>query len=88
MTEGKIHALDTPIEHYAFSDYSDMLRTLNDYSSIFALERFAEGKTANLFSPLYHGAGMFIKIYILEMGILDGFDGLVTAITKGRRVLF
>ena len=88
VTDGKIYDLNTPVEHYAFSDYSDMLKTMNDYSSIFAQELFAEGKRANLFSPLFHGISMFVKIYVLQLGILDGFDGLVTAVTKAGGSFF
>src|SRR5574341_2624490 len=78
VTEGRLIDLDTCIEHYAFSNYSDMLKTLNEYSTVTAEELFASGSRATPLLPLYHGIGMFLKIYLLERGFLDGMDGLVT----------
>jgi glycosyltransferase involved in cell wall biosynthesis len=88
ITDGNIQDLDSHIEHYAFSDYSDMLKTLNEYSSIIANELFYAGKRANIVSPVYHGLGMFLKIYFLQSGFLDGLDGLVTALTKAGGSFF
>lgn len=88
MTAGPVHDLDAHIEHYGFSDYSDMLKTLNDYSTVIAGELFASGKRANHLSPFYHGVGMFIKIYFLKLGLLEGMDGLVTALTKAGGSFF
>ena len=88
VTDGRVQALDACIEHCAFSNYSDMLKTLNEYSTIIAKELYASGKRANSLSPMLHGVGMFLKIYLLEMGFLDGMDGLVTAITKAGGSFF
>jgi glycosyltransferase involved in cell wall biosynthesis len=87
-TEGRIVDLDAHIDHYAFSGYSDMLQTLNDYSTVIAEEMHASGRRANALSPVYHGVGMFLKIYLIEMGFLDGLDGLVTALTKAGGSFF
>lgn len=88
VTPGPIEDLDACIEHHAFSDYSDMLRTLNEYSTVIAGELFASGRRANPLTPIAHGIGMFLKIYLLELGILDGTDGLVTAFTKAGGSFF
>ena len=88
VTNGTLRDLDASIEHYAFSNYSDMLKTLDEYSSITARELYAAGRRATTFSPLYHGVGMFLKIYLLELGLLDGIDGLVTAFTKAGGSFF
>jgi len=88
VTDGHVQELDAYVEHYAFSNYSDMLQTLNEYSTIIARELYASGKKATILSPLYHGIGMFLKIYFLKWGILDGMDGLVTALTKAGGSFF
>lgn len=87
-TEGEVENVDVPIEHYSFTSYSDMLDTLNEYSTIIAAELLSSGKRANCLSPVYHGLGMFMKIYLIKGGILDGFDGLVIAITKAGGAFF
>lgn len=88
MARGPVTDLDACIEHYAFRNYSDMLRTLDEYSTVIAADLYSRGKRATLLSPLSHGIGMFLKIYFLEKGVLDGFDGLVTAITKAGGSFF
>ncbi len=88
VTPGPIKNLDACIEHYAFSNYSDMLKTLDDYSTVIARELYASGRRASFLSAPYHGMGMFLKIYLLEMGFLDGMDGLVTALLKSGGSFF
>ena len=88
VTDGPVADLDACIEHYAFSGYSDMLATLDKYSTVIAKELYTSGRRANVFSPIIHGAGMFIKIFIIERGFLDGMDGLVTATTKAGGSFF
>ena len=40
-------------------NYSDMLETLNEYSTVIAEELFASGRRANPLLPLYHRIGCF-----------------------------
>jgi glycosyltransferase involved in cell wall biosynthesis len=88
VTDGTVKDLEAYIEHYAFSGYYDMLKTLNEYSTIIADDLFSSGKRANILSPVYHGFGMFLKIYFLQKGFLDGMDGLITALTKAGGSFF
>jgi glycosyltransferase involved in cell wall biosynthesis len=88
VTVGRIQALDAHIDHYGFSGYSDMLKTLNDYSTSISEELYASGRRASALSPVYHGIGMFVKIYLIEKGFLDGMDGLATALTKAGGSFF
>ena len=66
MTEGTIENIELPIEHYCFSGYSDLLTTLNEYSTITAYDLFSSGKKTNIFTPACHGIAMFSKIYFLK----------------------
>jgi glycosyltransferase involved in cell wall biosynthesis len=88
LTEGQVQDLDACIEHYGFSNYSDMLKTLDEYSTIISQELYDTGRRVNVLAPLYHGVGMFLKIYLLEMGLLDGMDGFVIALTKAGGSFF
>jgi glycosyltransferase involved in cell wall biosynthesis len=88
VTEGPVGDLDASLEHYGFADYSDMLKTLDEYSTIISRELFAAGRRVSVLSPLSHGLGMFFKIYLLELGMLDGMDGLVIALTKAGGSFF
>lgn len=88
QTSGVVSKIDASIEHYGFADYSDMLRTMNEYSTIAAKELFNQGKKVNIFTPILHSLTMFIKIFILKKGFLDGIDGLVLSILKAGGSFF
>lgn len=82
---GKIRA---PIEHLCFEKYSDMIETMDGYSTIIAEDFFAKGIRANPATPVFHAFWMFMRIYILKRGFMDGFDGLVTASLKAGGSFF
>ncbi|MBI4823605.1 MAG: glycosyltransferase family 2 protein [Nitrospirae bacterium] len=88
VTEGKVAKLNTPIEHYSFRRYSDMLRVLENRTTAMAEELFKEGKRVNPLTPFIDGIFMFLKIYILKLGFLDGFDGFVIALSRAVGVFF
>jgi (heptosyl)LPS beta-1,4-glucosyltransferase len=88
VTDGQVQDLDAYISHYSFSCYSDLLKTLNKYSTMTAGELFSSGRRANPLSPLYHGVGMFLRNYFLERGFLGGIDGLVISLTKAGGSFF
>lgn len=88
VTNGTLAALDTPIEHYSFERYSDMLKILESRSTDMANELFNEGKRANVLTPFLHGIAMFFKVYILKFGFLAGFDGFIIAITRAGGSFF
>ena len=87
-TDENIGKIDAHIEHYGFPDYFDMLKTMNEYSSIAAQELLLSGKKANIFTPVFHSIPMFFKIFILKKGFLDGMDGLVLSILKAGGSFF
>jgi hypothetical protein len=41
---------------------------------------FSKGTSVSALTPLSHGLWMFLKTYFLELGLLDGFDGLVISV--------
>ncbi len=88
QTSGTVSKIDACIEHYGFSDYADMLKTMNEYSTIAAKELFHSGKKVNILTPVFHSITMFIKIFILKKGFLDGLDGLVLSILKAGGSFF
>ena len=87
-TEGKESKIDRPIEHYSFTDYSSMLKTMDRYSSIIAQDLFSKGTRANALMPVFHAFWMFIRIYFVKKGFLEGFDGFVMALLKAGGSFF
>lgn len=88
VTGGNIQKINAHIEHYGFLDYADMLKTMNEYSTISGKQLFISGKRANILTPIVHSVPMFFKIYILKKGFLEGLDGLVLALLKAGGSFF
>jgi glycosyltransferase involved in cell wall biosynthesis len=88
ITEGCLQELDACLLHYSFSSYADLLKTLNKYSTLTSEELFTSGRKSTPLLPLYHGIGMFLKIYFIERGFLGGLDGLIISLTKAGGSFF
>ena len=87
-TSGTVVAVNSPIEHFIFHNYADMLNVLEVRSTDMARELYDEGRRANALTPLIHGFAMFTKVYFLRLGFLDGFDGFVIATTRAGGTFF
>ncbi len=81
-TEGKILHLDACIEHVSFRDYSHLLEKMERYSTLAAEEMYGSGIRTNALEPVSHGTWMFIRTYLLELGLLEGFDGFMISATN------
>jgi len=88
QTRGSIGTIVSPIEHYSYRDYKDMILRMDRYSEIAARELLGTGKIFHSLTPFIHGTAMFLRIYVLKLGILDGLDGLVNAIIKASGSFF
>ncbi|MGD8387860.1 MAG: glycosyltransferase family 2 protein [Desulfobacteraceae bacterium] len=80
VTRGEEHVLDAVIDHYSFRDYSEVVDKMERYSSLAARSLFEAGKSAGPFAPGMHGLWMFFRTYLLELGVLDGFEGFVISV--------
>ncbi|HTR45602.1 MAG TPA: glycosyltransferase family 2 protein [Thermodesulfovibrionales bacterium] len=87
-TSGTLAEVDVPIDHYSFTDYSNMLLVMETRSTDMAKELLDAGTRANILTPFLHGLTMFLKVYILKLGFLDGLDGFVIAVTRAGGTFF
>lgn len=87
-TSGILAEVDVSIDHYSFSSYSEMLTILELRSTDMAKELYNAGGRVNILIPFSHGIAMFIKVYILKLGFLDGLDGFIIAITRAGGSFF
>jgi glycosyltransferase involved in cell wall biosynthesis len=76
---GRVQRLRWPILHYTYTDVSDHLRSLNKLTGIAAVAARAPRIGAGrLFAePLWR----FLRAYVVQRGVLDGFPGLFVAAT-------
>lgn len=78
--------LQGDILHYSFDSISGHIQTLDKFTEIGAEEIIKKGKKVSLLSPLLHAKWTFFRIYILRLGFLDGFAGLVVSVLSFMHV--
>ena len=87
ITAGKnIKLLAGDIQHYSFSSISEHLKTIDKFTEIGADELIKKGKRFTIFSPITHASWIFIKLYFIKRGFLDGFAGLVVSVLSTMHV--
>jgi glycosyltransferase involved in cell wall biosynthesis len=77
--EGRLAQMRCAIEQEPFETLSDVLHKANRYSSLSAEKLARDRRQAGALGALAHGLGMFFKMYILRLGILDGWPGFIIA---------
>ncbi|MCK5003384.1 MAG: glycosyltransferase family 2 protein [Gammaproteobacteria bacterium] len=78
--------LNGDIQHYSFDTLSAHLQTIDKFTEIGADELIKKNKKVSIFSPFSHGIWIFIKIYFLKRGFLDGFAGILVAMLSFMHV--
>jgi len=73
------HWLKGDLLHFTYRDMKHYLVKSASYADEWAQERQQQGQQASLFQAITHGAGCFIKMYLVKRGFLDGAQGLLLA---------
>ena len=76
----RIKRLKGDILHFSYDSISKHLQTIDKYTKIAAAELSKKNRSVNIFSPFFHGAIRFIKMYFLKKGFLDGMEGLTVSL--------
>lgn len=75
--DGKIGFLNTKLLHYSFDSYKDYKNKMIFYGKLKAKELFQKGKKYNIWKHYSKTFFKFFKTYILRLGILDFYNGLI-----------
>lgn len=79
VVAGKTRRLKHDMYHFNCKNFSHQLRTIDNYSNVFADVMIERGKGFSLFQLLFRPVYKFIKVYILKRGFLDGLPGFILA---------
>ncbi len=82
LADGPVEPLDVSLEHRSFNGYADLLVKLQRYSTLSSREMLSVGAVARWWSAPAHGLWMFITTYVLQLGLLEGFDGFVISLAN------
>ncbi|MBU9135527.1 glycosyltransferase family 2 protein [Burkholderia multivorans] len=76
--------LVTPLLHYTYRDFSEVLGKIDSYSSFSATQKVARGKSGGLRQAVLHGLWTFIRTYVVKLGFLDGRMGFILAVSNAE----
>ena len=79
QTESKIGKINEMIIHYTYDSIEEFLEKLNRYTSQSAKEYIKKGKNPSFIKIYSKMLFRFIKMYILQLGFLDGYEGYLLA---------
>jgi len=84
---GKLGFLKYKIDHFGYKNYNHFISKIHQYGELKAKELHESGKSVNLFHLLVKPSFRVFSHFILKMGFLDGYTGLILSITQGYAVL-
>ena len=86
LVEGTVGHLKNDLIHYTDNDLVHYFSKFNRYTSLAAEEMLAAGKRAGIFDLLLRPLFMFIKTYVLRLGVLDGIHGFILSAVSSAYV--
>jgi glycosyltransferase involved in cell wall biosynthesis len=75
--EGSLAEVTEPILHYSYPTIASHLLKMNRYSDLGAHELHAAGKRATLLGAAVRGVHRFLRMYVFNLGFLDGKHGFL-----------
>src|SRR5690349_270696 len=75
IVKGAVGRLSRPILHETVTSLDQLIDKMNAYSAMTARNLHQRGRSASIFTALFHGAWAFFLTYFLRAGFLDGREG-------------
>lgn len=88
VVEGPLGTLNAPLIHYSYQSVDDVLRKLRHYALASAQVRRQRGKRGGLAAACLRGMFVFVKVYLLQAGLLDGSAGFIAAVYRSQEVFW
>lgn len=85
---GSVKRMENVIEHYTYSDISEYLAQLQNFTTLSARDYFDQGRRTHLSQLVLNPAVGFVRNYFLCRGFLDGVAGLVISCLAAVSVFF
>jgi glycosyltransferase involved in cell wall biosynthesis len=75
--KGTVGYMQHFIYQFPYRDFSQLISKMERYSTLGAQKLADRGKSASMASAFLHGMAAFLRIYVIKLGILDGWAGFV-----------
>ena len=77
--DGRVGHLDSNLLHFTCESLSEHIKTMERYTTLAAQELAARGVRVSTPRLLFSPAWTFLKTYCVQLGCLDGVEGLIIA---------
>lgn len=85
IVNGSLKRLKCPLLHYAYLSIEDVLEKQKTYALLGALKiRRKHPKGAGILAAVGHSLWTFFRLYVLQLGVLDGRPGFISATAKAQ----
>ena len=79
ISDKKCGTMKAHINQVPFKDLEEMIHKANRYSTLGAEKLDRAGRTSGILNAFLHGAWAAFTMYVLKLGILDGWPGFIIA---------
>lgn len=84
--DGSVGRLQEPILHFTYPTLQSHVRKMTYYAELTAEQKLREGKRSSIGKAFLAGFLKFAKMYILQLGVLDGKNGLLLCLNSAYGV--
>jgi len=84
--EGRVGRLEGHLEHYSYRSLTDHHHRMQRYAELMGQALYEGGKRCGLGKVLLNPQWRFFRGYVLRLGFLDGWRGLVFALVESNYV--
>ena len=84
--EGRVRRLYGHLEHFSYRSLGDHQMRMQRYADLMAQAMYARGRRCGLAPVLLNPQWRFVRGYLLRLGFLDGWRGLVFALIEANYV--
>lgn len=84
--QGRVGVLRGHLEHFSYRSLSDHQNRMAHYADLMARALYARGRRGGLGPVLVNPLWRFVRGYLLRLGFLDGWRGLVFALVESNYV--
>jgi len=70
--------------HYSYYSITEHIQQINKFSDIVARSFYKEGRRASYFNILFHPLWRLFRDYVIKLGFLDGFYGMVISVNSAH----
>jgi glycosyltransferase involved in cell wall biosynthesis len=88
LVNGKVDELTHPLLHYSYRSIEDVLSKQKTYALASGRKKLADGQSTGIAFAIFQSAWTFTRLFILQLGFLDGRHGLVAAMAKSQETFW